>query len=120
MDVGPEKTEQLAEIDRQWQIERERYLISGRFGRKCIPTMTAGIITAVGGGAFGLFWTMISVSMPAAGPMFPLFGVLFTLVSVCYGLNAFVKARRYRRAFVAYKARRAAVLAPASPPRGNY
>src|SRR4051794_35230267 len=53
---------ELAEIDRAWQIERQQYLITDRYGRGQVPTPAMGVLTAVLGGMFGLFWTVMAAS----------------------------------------------------------
>jgi hypothetical protein len=77
-----------------------------------------GIGTAVVGGVFGVFWTIIALtitgSAPDEGPfsivrvVFPLFGVLFTGTAIGYGIYCYNRAQQYQRAFQAYQARREA------------
>jgi hypothetical protein len=109
---------ELAQIDRQWQIEQQRYLIADRYGRRHVPTPGMGIGGAVVGGIFGVFWTImafaITGSAPDAGPfpivkvVFPLFGVLFTGAAIGYGIYCYNRAQQYQQAFQAYQARREA------------
>ncbi len=108
---------ELARIDREWEIEREQYLITGRYGRREVPTTTGGLITAVVGGGFGLVWTIMAFSItsgaPDVGPFslakvfFPLFGVVFIGAAVVWGLTCMKRAEKYQAAFRAYQARRA-------------
>jgi hypothetical protein len=110
---------ELAQIDREWEIERQQYLIRNRMGMAQVPTAGMGIGMAVVGGVFGVFWTIMAVaitgSAPDIGPLpiikvvFPLFGVVFTLAAVGFGVYAYSRAQKYQEAFAAYQARRARV-----------
>src|SRR5262249_44557684 len=78
---------ELAQVDREWEIERQRYVITDRYGRQQIPTAGMGIGIAVVGGVFGLIWTVVAFSLTSAAPdfgpfglirfVFPLFGLVF-------------------------------------------
>lgn len=110
---------ELSQIDREWQIERQQYLIQGRYGMAHVPTPGMGIGTAAVGGVFGIIWTIVAVSItggaPNAGPFaiakvfFPLFGIVFTVAAIGYGAYAYAKGQKYQEAFAAYKERRARV-----------
>ena len=108
---------ELSQIDREWQIEREQYLIPDRYGRRHVPTAGFGIVGAVVGGVFGVFWTVMAFAITSGGPdvgpfsiakvFVPLFGVVFTVAAIGYGLYAASKAQQYQTAFQAYQQRRA-------------
>lgn len=108
---------ELAQIDRQWQIEREQYLIPDRYGRRHVPTAGFGIGGAVVGGLFGVFWTIMAFAITSGAPdhgpfsiakvAFPLFGVVFTVAAIGYGLYTASRAEKYQAAFRAYQQRRA-------------
>lgn len=110
---------ELAQIDREWQIERQQYLIRGQYGTAQVPTTGMGIGTAVVGGVFGVFWTIMAISITGGAPdfggfsvvkvFFPLFGVVFTGAAIGYGMYAYSRTQKYEEAFAAYKARRARV-----------
>src|SRR5262245_17968658 len=81
---------ELERIDREWAIEKEKYTVADKHGRRHIPTTGAGIATAAIGGVFGLFWTIMAFGItsgaPGEGPFqlakvfFPLFGIVFTVL----------------------------------------
>jgi hypothetical protein len=108
---------ELAQIDREWEIERQQYLIRSKYGIAHVPSVGMGIGTAVFGGAFGLFWTIMATATtwaaPDVGPfsiakiVFPLFGIIFIVAAISYGAYCVSKAKKYQEAFDAYKARRA-------------
>ena len=110
---------ELERIDREWQIEREHFMVADKHGRRHIPTVGTGQLTAVGGGLFGVFWTVMAFGItsgaPDVGPFsiakvfFPLFGVVFTVGAMVYGVHLVNKANAYNKAFAAYQKRRAAV-----------
>jgi hypothetical protein len=106
---------ELARIDREWQIEREQYLITGRYGRREVPTAAMGWTTAVFGGVFGLFWTVLAFTITSGAPndgpfaiakvIFPLFGVGFIAVAIAWGVYCASRAEKYQAAYRAYQAR---------------
>lgn len=110
---------ELARIDREWEIEREQYLVSDRYGQQHVPTPGISTGVAILGGLFGVFWTILATSIAGAFPrqgafgiakvLLPLFGVFFTVAAISYGLYCRSKAKRYLKAFEKYKARRAGV-----------
>lgn len=110
---------ELERIDREWQIEREKYMVAGRYGRRHVPTVGMGRFTALGGGIFGVFWTVMAFTITSGAPdfgpfaiarvFFPLFGIAFTIGAIVYGIHHSGRAEAYNQAFAAYQRRRAAV-----------
>jgi hypothetical protein len=78
-----------------------------------------GIGVAVGGGLFGLFWTIMAFSITSGAPdiggfaaakvIFPILGIGLTIGAVVFGIYCMKRADAYNRALAAYQARRAAV-----------
>jgi LSD1 subclass zinc finger protein len=105
--------QQLERLDREWQIERDDLLVTGRRGGKYRPSFVAGAISILVGGGFGLFWTMMAFGMANAGPgggmaaIFPIFGLVFIILAIGSGLSMIVKAQRYAQAEHRYRQRRA-------------
>ena len=102
---------ELAQLDREWELERENYMVVGKYGRKHIP----GKVSSVLGGffivGFGIFWTVMAASMTGFGgagvlSIFPLFGVLFILFGAGMSIVAFIKAGQYEEAQKRYQRRR--------------
>jgi hypothetical protein len=106
----------LARIDREWEIDRRQYLITDKHGHQLVPTSLMGIGSAVLGGIFGVIWTSIAISITSGAPdfgpfaiakvAFPLFGVVFTVFAIGWGLRCHSRAQQYDAAFRAYQARR--------------
>lgn len=110
---------ELAALDREWNLERQKYMITGKHGRVSIPSE----VGAVGGGIFvtlfGCFWTVMAFSItpsaPSFGPfaiakfVFPLFGIVFVIAGIFSSLVAHQKARSYKRGELRYQSRRSAL-----------
>ncbi|MEQ9408708.1 MAG: hypothetical protein RIK87_13310 [Fuerstiella sp.] len=129
LDRLAEKTEQLSEriddlsshtevatLDREWEFEREKYMVTGRDGSRHIPTEGGSIAGGVMITIFGAFWTAIALGMSSAAPdigafsavkvIFPLFGVLFVIFGIFSSISSFSKADDYRKAEQRYRRRR--------------
>jgi hypothetical protein len=100
---------EVAQLDREWQNERERYMVVGRYGTRSIPNRATSLIGGVVIAGFGTLWTIMAASMGAPG-LFPLFGVLFVLAGVGMSVYSFIKAGEYEQAYRRYQERRAALL----------
>ena len=101
---------EIERLDREWEMERETYLVSGRYGSRSIPSAGGSLLGAAIIGGFGLFWTITAASMGAPA-IFPIFGAVFILVGVGSALSSFGKAGEYEQAQERYQRRRAALLA---------
>ena len=107
---------ELARIDREWQIECEGYMITGKYGRRYIPTVGMGLVVAVISGFCGVFMVFMSLKIKnrflhedGMSTVAPLIGVAIAIGAVAYGIYVINKAQAYNRAFAAYQKRRAAV-----------
>ena len=102
---------ELAQLDREWQLEREDYMVAGKYGNKHIPGKASSLFGGLFIVGFGIFWTITAAGMTGFGgagvfSLFPLFGVLFVLFGAGISLNAFVKAGQYEQAQRRYQQRR--------------
>jgi hypothetical protein len=107
---------ELARIDREWEMQKQQYYVTTRYGVRQLPTTGMGIGIAVVGGVFGVFWTIMAFAItsgaPNAGPfaivkiIFPLFGVLFTGAAIVFGIVCNIRAKKYQEAYEAYQRRR--------------
>ncbi len=102
---------ELAQLDREWELERENYMVSGQYGHKHIPGKASSALGGIVIVVFGIFWTAMASSMTGFGgsgliSIFPLFGVLFILFGAGMSLNAFVKAGQFEEAQRRYQLRR--------------
>src|SRR5262249_12264234 len=49
---------EVARLDREWELERERYMIAGQDGHRVIPNRGMSVIGGIIIAVFGLFWTV--------------------------------------------------------------
>jgi hypothetical protein len=108
-----EREARVARIDREWQVEREKYLVTGRHGRRQVPTTAGSAIGGIFMVGFGIVWTIFAFSLTSNSPfgggmLFPVFGVLFILLGAGWSIYAFNKAQEYERAHAEYRRRRQA------------
>ena len=124
-----EKTDQLADrvddltsvnevaaLDRKWELDRENFMITGKHGNRSLPTTGSAIGGGIAIAAFGIFWTAmafgITSSAPSFGPFgiakiaFPLFGVIFVCAGIASSVSAYSKAENYRKAERRYRQKR--------------
>ncbi|MFN0053460.1 MAG: hypothetical protein ACKV0T_14850 [Planctomycetales bacterium] len=103
---------EVAQLDREWEREREQYLITGRRGRTSLPSVSGSMWMLVLGLPFGLFWTVTSYFLGA--PIVPCFGLVFLGVVVLASLVNYQKAVAYRSRLMDYERRRQELLEPES------
>ena len=100
---------ELARIDREWDQERERYMVSNKEGHRHVPSPVGSLVGAVIMAVFGVGWTAFAASMRGSG-FFPCFGLVFIGAAVYMGIVGFTKASQYEEAHRRYRSRRAAAL----------
>jgi hypothetical protein len=113
-----ERESAIARLDREWEIERESYTISGRYGGRYTPSIATAIITGVVAVIGGGLWTAFTFSMTSSGPfadsgpgaIFPFFGILFILVGLGISIYQFSRASQYQQALERYQRRRRQML----------
>ncbi|MFM7073878.1 MAG: hypothetical protein ACKO38_19000 [Planctomycetota bacterium] len=99
---------EIAQLDREWEMERKNYMVEGRNGSRYLPGKASSVIGGVIVVAFGIFWTVTSAFLngfgrPDFSGFFPWFGVVFTLFGVSVSIHAFMKAGRYEEARQRYQ-----------------
>ena len=102
---------ELAQFDREWELERENYMVAGKYGHKHIPGRFSSALGGFMIVGFGIIWTLMAASMTGFGragviSLFPLLGVLFVLFGAGMSMMAFVKAGQYQEARERYQRRR--------------
>ena len=115
------RRDELEDVEREWNREREKYMVANKQGIKHIPTRTESAIGGTVITIFGLFWTVMALGITSRfsgfGPngfsplglvpyVFPAFGVLFIVLGIYQSVSAYNKASRYERAEAAYERRR--------------
>ena len=104
----------IERLDREWQMERERYMVADRYGRRYIPNRGLSVLGGFVIVGFGILWTAFAASMGAPG-FFPLFGVIFILAGIVVSIFSFSKASEHDQAYERYRRRRAQMLAAQNP-----
>ena len=92
---------ELARLDKEWEIERQKHYVTTRRGRRFLPDGQQALGTAAGGVVIGVF--LVLTSTPA---FFPYFGVLFALLGLGGGIHLYSLAKQYEQARSAYQSRR--------------
>src|SRR5712692_1011574 len=59
---------ELARLDREWEMERQQYLIRNQYGIRQLPTTGIGIAMAGVGGVFGTLWTIVAFAITRSAP----------------------------------------------------
>lgn len=110
---------ELERIDREWNMERENYLVSGKHGTRHVPSKTGSIVGGIFVTMFSLFWIAMAIGitgvMPNEGPFsiakvaFPMFGVCFLGFAIAAMMKGYSKAGQMELAEQAWQQRRAEV-----------
>jgi len=96
---------EVARIDREWDYQREQYMVRGKYGNRYYPSRFAGIASMVIGTLFGLIW--IGVSLGSNAPtFFPLIGIVVIVAGIANGVASFSKADSLQEAEEEYRNRR--------------
>jgi hypothetical protein len=99
----------VAQLDREWAMERERYMVPGRYGYRYVPNRGMSLLGGLLVTGFGILWTVMAASM-VAPVFFPLFGLLFIFAGLGVSAYSFLQANRYEEARLRYQRRRAQLL----------
>jgi hypothetical protein len=98
---------ELAALDRQWETERQRYMIKDKHGHHHVPGEFSSVLGGSAMGIMGLVMLGFSVVAQSGIPAF--MGVILLvggLVAAIYGVS---KAQAYRAAYRRHQLRRAAL-----------
>ncbi len=109
------RKQSLADLERRWERDREKFYIESENGRRHLPTEGTAVLGGVVAALFGIFWTIMAFSMTRNSPfggtgLFPLFGVLFIGFGIFSSIHAHQKAKDYKLARKKYDQQRAALL----------
>jgi DNA-directed RNA polymerase subunit RPC12/RpoP len=99
----------LEQLDREWAVEKERYLLKGTHGETMVPTRGVLVIVSVIGGVFGLFWMILTLAM-GAPLFFPFFGLIVVAGVIAVCIKAMSSARIYERRKRDYDIKRGKIL----------
>ncbi len=109
----------VAQLDREWAMEREQYMVTGRYGSRSLPSEGGSLFGGLIIAGFGVFWTILAFTItsgasaagaPGIASVFPFFGVLFILAGIGSSISSYSKAGQYREAKQRYQDKRARLL----------
>jgi LSD1 subclass zinc finger protein len=95
---------ELNRLDKEWEQEREQYLIKTKYGRSREPNPTIASIGGIIAIVFAIFWMTMASSI--GGGMFGAFGLVFIGIAIWVMLYERQKSQEYQRAQAAYQRRR--------------
>lgn len=96
---------ELAQLDRDWDRDREKYMVRGKNGSRTVPATASSVIGVVFVIAFGIFCIGVSVA-GGVSVLVPLFGVLFIGFCIATLSMNIRKADAYANARSRYERRR--------------
>ena len=111
---GRNTTTEIAELDREWELERENYQVVGKYGRRYTPSKSGSFVGGIVVTGFGLFWTVMTFTITGStrlggfglSRLFPLFGIVFIVLGVGSCIRGYGKAQQYEEAQERYRQRR--------------
>ena len=101
---------EIEHLDRDWEIESQRYAVTGKFGYARIPSRWGSIVNLVAIIAFGLAWFYVAVSFGAPS-IYAVLGVLIVVMGFVTCGYCYYYASAHDEAYERYQRRRAALLA---------
>lgn len=100
---------ELERLDREWNLERERFMVSEKGGGRSVPSIAGSLFGLIVVG-FGIFWIFGASSMGAPWP-FVLFGVIFVGAALFATITGAAKASAHDTAEQQYLAARRRLVA---------
>lgn len=102
---------ELHSIDRQWDREREQYMVHGKYGHRYEPAhwqaVAAAFVGVCGGGMWMAFAMNMGAGLGGGGfDFFPLFGVVFILFGLGMAAYIWYQASNLETARARYHERR--------------
>ena len=104
--------ERLEQLDREWMIERGRYVTRDKRGQESMPDRFSVAMTVIGTfimGAFSIFWIITAIGS-GAPELFVLFGVGVFVLIVIGAVAGLSRGQKYAQAERRYQDRRQALL----------
>jgi hypothetical protein len=80
----------LEKLDREWLMERERYMVSGKDGSRHEPGTFGSLFAGAAAVAFGIFWFVMTSKQLGAPAFLPFIGIFVVgggVVSAIVGLS---------------------------------
>lgn len=100
---------ELARMDREWEQERESFMVTGKHGHRSLPSKDASALSLVVGVIAGLIFLAIS-SSSGNSSVFGFVGLLVVVLSIVQTIKGFSQASEYDRALSLFEDRRADLI----------
>jgi len=102
---------ETSRLDREWELERERFMLTGEHGQRQIPNKVWSVFGGILFVVFGIFWIASASSMTTFDDrstfhLLPWLGFLIIVVGVGMSIFMFVRAGQYEKAEAKYRRRR--------------
>jgi len=104
-----QQRDEIEQLDRDWETERERYLITERFGNRVIPSRWGSIVNALAIVVFCIVWIGLSM-IGETRIWFIVFGVFAFAVGLAACAYRYRIASAHDEAHSRYQRRREALL----------
>ena len=106
---------EISKLDREWEIEREKYMIVGAYGGRVIPDSLSSGLASIGILVFGISWVVLAISFSGFvgqgwANILPPIGLVFMVLGLFLSLRAFQKAGQDKAAYERYQRRREEIL----------
>ena len=108
---------ELERVDREWEQERQKFLIRGQNGESQEPSVAGSMIGGILLAAFSVVW--MGIASRAAPAPFAMFGVLFLIAGIAMSVISAGKARDLAAARQRYQRRRTNLLIPNMQPAAS-
>jgi hypothetical protein len=99
----------LARIDREWEQQKEGFMVTGKHGHRSLPSTAGSAVGGVFAAVFGVVWIGAASSMGAPAP-FVLFGVVFVGFAIFNAVNGASKANAHQSAEALHQSQRAEMI----------
>lgn len=100
----------LEQLDREWQSQRSKYLVTNKRGEVSEPSAATSVIGGIVAAGFGIFWTVQASSMGAPG-IIPVFGLVFVLIAVLGMVSSLSRSGALKSGEMEYQSKRSRLLA---------
>jgi hypothetical protein len=100
---------ELARMDREWDLRRESFMVTGKHGHRSLPSTTGSAVGGVFAAVFGVIWIGAAASMGAPFP-FVLFGLAFVGFAIFNAVNGATKASAHEAAEAQHQSQRAELI----------
>lgn len=109
---------ELERLDREWALQREDFMVTGKHGHRSLPSSTGSLVGGFVAVVFGFFWMVLAGGMGAPLPV-PLFGLVFIGFAIFGMVSGATKASGYRDAESAFNRRRNDLIRQVEAARRN-